>query len=78
VHQDTEVKVKAARQRIGAGPEREVRKKTEAEVLTSDLGSEMVDLLREAGAHPAADEATRRDVEVREFTYWRKLVGSLQ
>lgn len=78
MHQDTEVKVKAARQRIGAGPEREVRKKTEAEVLTSDLGSEMVDLLREAGAHPAADEATRRDVEVREFTYWRKLVGSLQ
>jgi superkiller protein 3 len=78
VQQDIDVKVKAGRQRLGAGPEHEVRRNVEAEVLTSDLGLGMVELLKEVGAHPAVDDAIRRDVEVREFGFWRKLIAAIK
>jgi superkiller protein 3 len=77
VHQEVETRVKAGRTRLGAGPEKEVRKNVEAEVLGGEVGMKMVDLLREVGAHPGVDDAVRRDVEIQEFVYWRKLVGCL-
>lgn len=55
-----------------------MRRNTEAEVLTSDLGLGMVELLKEVAAHPAVDDAVRRDVEVREFGFWRKLVAAIK
>jgi superkiller protein 3 len=78
VHTSVEAKVKAGRQRIGAGTEKEVRRNVEGEVLSGDLGMGMVDLLREVAGHPAVDEGVRREVEVGEFEFWTKLVGSLK
>lgn len=77
IHTVTETKVKAGRMRIGAGTERDVRRKVDGEVLSGPLGASMVDLLRDVASHPSVDEAVRRDVEVQEFKYWRKLVGVL-
>lgn len=74
IHTLTEAKVKAGRMRIGAVSEREVRRKVDGEVLSGALGSHMVDLLRDVASHPAVDETVRRDVEVQEFKFWRKLV----
>lgn len=73
-----EAQVKQQRTRLGAGTEKDVRKRVEGEVLGGEMGLVMVDLLREVGNHPAADEATRREVEVREFDFWRKLVSCLR
>ena len=47
------------------------------EVLGGPLGSEMIELLREVGSHAGVEDPVRRDVEVKEFGYWRKLVGCL-
>lgn len=77
VHTTTEAQVKAGRQRIGSGTEKEVRKRVESEILGGPIGMEMVELLREVSSHPNVEEAIRRDVEVREFNFWRKLVGLL-
>lgn len=73
-----EAQVKQQRTRLGAGTEKDVRKRVEGEVLGGQKGLVMVDLLREVGNHPAADDAMRRDVEVREFDFWRKLVSCLR
>ncbi len=73
-----EAQVKQQRTRLGAGTEKDVRKRVEGEVLGGQMGLMMVDLLREVGNHPAADDAVRRDVEVREFGFWRKLVSCLR
>jgi superkiller protein 3 len=78
VHTTVEAEVKARRQRLGSGPEKEVRKKVEAEVLGGPVGMGMVDLLREVSGHPNVDDAVRRDVEVKEFNFWKKLVGVLR
>ncbi|WVQ96835.1 hypothetical protein IAU59_003942 [Kwoniella sp. CBS 9459] len=77
VHTTFEQQVKVGRQRIGAGPEKEVRRKVESEVLSGPLGMRMVELFKEVGSHPNVDEDVRREVEVREFNFWRKLGGSL-
>jgi superkiller protein 3 len=77
VHNKVEIDVKARRTRLGAGTEKDVRKAVEGEVLSGDLGMGMVEMLREVGGHPGVDESIRRDVEVREFGFWRKLVGCL-
>lgn len=77
VHTTIEAEVKARRQRLGSGPEKEVRKKVEAEVLGGPVGMGMVELLREVGGHPGVEDAVRRDVEVKEFNFWKKLVGVL-
>ncbi|WVQ65903.1 uncharacterized protein L199_004081 [Kwoniella botswanensis] len=77
VHTTTEQKVKVGRQRLGAGPEKEVRRKVEAEVLGGELGMRMVELLKEVGSHPDVAEDVRREVEIREFNFWRKLGASL-
>ncbi|WVF69336.1 hypothetical protein IAT40_004112 [Kwoniella sp. CBS 6097] len=77
VYTTTEQQVKVARQRLGAGPEKEVRRKVEAEVLSGPLGMRMVELFKEVGSHPNVEEDVRREVEVREFNFWRKLGGSL-
>ena len=77
VHKKVEARVKSNRTRLGAGPEKEVRRNVEAEVLGGEAGMGMVDLLREVGAHPEVSEDVRRLVEVQEFGFWRKLVGSL-
>lgn len=69
--------VKAARTKLGAKSEKETRRDVEAAVLGGELGAGLVDLLREVGAHPNVEERVRREVEVREFDYWRKLVGVL-
>lgn len=73
-----EAQVKAGRQRMTGGPEKEVRKKVEAEVLGGPIGMEMIDLLREVSSHPNVEDEIRREVEVREFNFWRKLVGVLR
>jgi hypothetical protein len=78
VHTTVEAKVKAGRQRIGGGTEKEVRKKVEAEVLGGAVGMSMVELLREVSGHPGVEDAVRRDVEVKEFNFWKKLVGVLR
>jgi superkiller protein 3 len=78
VHTTVEAEVKARRQRLGSGPEKEVRKKVEAEVLGGPVGMGMVDLLREVSGHPNVEDAVRRDVEVKEFNFWKKLVGVLR
>lgn len=78
VHTTIEAKVKAGRQRIGGGTEKEVRKRVEAEVLGGSVGMNMVELLREVSGHPGVEENVRRDVEVREFEFWRKLVAVLR
>ena len=78
VHTTVEAKVKAGRQRIGGGTEKEVRKKVEAEVLGGPVGMSMVELLREVSGHPGVEDAVRRDVEVKEFNFWKKLVGVLR
>jgi len=78
VHTIVEAKVKAGRQRIGGGTEKEVRKKVEAEVLGGAVGMSMVELLREVSSHPGVEDAVRRDVEVKEFNFWKKLVGVLR
>lgn len=77
VNQTLEVQVKAARSRLNAGPEREVRKRVEGEILGGSLGMKMVDLLREVGSHPGVEDTVRREVDVKEFVFWRKLVGCL-
>ncbi|WWD18361.1 hypothetical protein CI109_102811 [Kwoniella shandongensis] len=77
VYTSTEAKVKAGRSRLNAGGEKEVRRKVDAEVLGGELGMRMVDLLREVGNHPGVTDVVRREVEVREFNFWRKLVASL-
>nr|XP_019045775.1 superkiller protein 3 [Kwoniella bestiolae CBS 10118]OCF24705.1 superkiller protein 3 [Kwoniella bestiolae CBS 10118] len=77
VYTTTEQKVKVGRQRLGAGPEKEVRKKVDAEVLGSEMGMRMVELLKEVGSHPNVDEDVRREVEIREFNFWRKLGACL-
>ena len=77
VYQKIEAQVKAGRTRLRAGPEREVRKKVEGEVLGGPLGAEMIALLREVGGHAGVEDSVRREVEVKEFEYWRKLVGCL-
>ncbi|ORY31409.1 putative translation repressor [Naematelia encephala] len=77
VHQQIESKVKIGRQRIGGGTEKEVRKNVEAEVLGSELGMEMVEMLREVAGYPGVDDLVRREVEVREFGFWKKLMGVL-
>lgn len=38
----------------------------------------MVELLREVSGHPGVEENVRRDVEVKEFEFWRKLVAVLR
>ncbi|KAK4687772.1 superkiller protein 3, partial [Tremellales sp. Uapishka_1] len=75
LHGTIEVEVKKARQRIGAGPEKEVRKNVEGEILGGEAGLSMVDLLREVGGHPGVGEEIRRGVEIDEFVFWKKLVG---
>ncbi|WWC62437.1 uncharacterized protein I303_105033 [Kwoniella dejecticola CBS 10117] len=77
VHTTVEKEVKIGRQRLGAGPEKEVRRKVEAEVLGGELGMRMVELLKEVGSHPKVAEDVRREVEIREFNFWRKLGASL-
>jgi superkiller protein 3 len=54
-----------------------VRKNVEGAVLGGELGLGMVDLLREVGGDPGVEDDVRRDVEVKEFAFWRKLVGCL-
>lgn len=78
VHTTVESQVKAGRQRIGGGTEKEVRKRVEGEVLGGETGMSMVELLREVSGHPGVEEEVRRDVEVQEFNFWRKLVGVLR
>jgi superkiller protein 3 len=78
IHTTVESQVKAGRQRIGGGTEREVRKRVVGEILGGPNGTAMVELLREVSGHPAVDEAIRRDVEVKEFNFWRILVGVLR
>ena len=78
VHQETEAKVKAGRQRLGGGPEGEVRRRTDGEVLGGELGMTMVEILREVNGHHGVDDAIRSDVEVQEFNFWRRLVRSLK
>ena len=77
MHQQVETLVNKARTRLGAGPEKEVRRNVDLEVLGGQMGMGMVDLLREVGAHPGVTEEVRRDVEIKEFEFWRKLVGCL-
>lgn len=78
VQTEIESQVKAGRQRLGAGPEHEVRRKTDGEVLGGQLGMGMIELLREVSGHPGVEDATRRDVEVQEFSFWRRLVSALR
>jgi hypothetical protein len=78
VHTTVEAKVKAGRQRIGGGTEKEMRKKVEAEVLGGTVGMSLVELLREVSGHPGVEDAVRREVEVKEFNFWKKLVGVLR
>lgn len=73
----TETKVKAGRQRLGAGTEADVRRKVNGEVLGGPLGYDMIELLRDVASHPSVEEDVRRDSEVQEFKYWRKLVAVL-
>ncbi|WRT67666.1 uncharacterized protein IL334_004638 [Kwoniella shivajii] len=77
VYTNVEAKVKAGRSRIGGGTEKEVRRKVEAEVLGGELGLKMVELLKEVGSHPNVAEDVRREVEIREFNFWRKLGSCL-
>ena len=77
VRQTVEAEVQKGKTRLGAGPEREVRKRVEGDVLGGELGMRMIDLLREVGAHPGVAEGVRREVEVEEYIFWRKLVSSL-
>ncbi|BEI86438.1 hypothetical protein CcaverHIS002_0607250 [Cutaneotrichosporon cavernicola] len=75
IYTTTEVQVKAGRQRLGAGTERDVRRRVDAEVLGGPQGAQMIDLLRDVSSHPSVDEDMRRLVEVQEFRYWRRLVS---
>ena len=75
VHTTTEQKVRAGRQRLNAGSEKEVRKNVEREVLSGLLGMDMISLLEEVARHPQVDEEVRRNVEVQQFGFWRKLLG---
>ena len=71
----TEQKVRVGRQRLNAGPEKEVRKNVEREALSGVLGMDMISLLEEVARHPQVDEEVRRNVEVQQFGFWRKLLG---
>lgn len=77
VHEVTEARVKAGRQSIRARSERDVRRQVDGEVLTGPWGLRMIDLLRDVAGHPAVEESVRREVEVQEFNYWRRLVVAL-
>lgn len=78
MHQAVEAEVKAGRTRLGAGTVSEVRQRTEGAILSGELGQTMVELLREVAGHPGVDDEVRRNVEVQEFSFWRKLVGALK
>lgn len=78
IYSTTEVQVKAGRQRIGAVSERDVRRRVDGEILAGPLGTQMISLLRDVAAHPSVDEDMRRDAEVQEFRYWRRLVSVLK
>jgi superkiller protein 3 len=58
--------------------EKEVRRNVEKVELAGEAGMAVVDLLREVGSHPGVDERVRREVEIREFGFWRRLVGCLR
>lgn len=77
IKQKIEAEVKVRRTRLGGGTEKEVRRNVEAEILSGEDGSEMVELLREVGSHPGVGDETRREVEIREFGFWRKLAAGL-
>lgn len=78
IHTTTEAQVKDGRMRISAGSERDVRRRVDGEVLSGPLGTQMIDLLRDVSAHPSVDEEMRRDAEIQEFKYWRRLVSVIQ
>jgi superkiller protein 3 len=78
VHVYTEAEVKKGRQRLGGGKsEKEVRKTVDGDVLSGSLGAELLELLREVGGHPNVDDSIRREVEIKEFGFWRRLVTVL-
>lgn len=77
IHTKLESDVKAARMKLGKKSEKETRRDVECDVLGGELGMELVELLKEVAAHPSVEESVRREVEIRECEFWRKLVGVL-
>lgn len=72
-----EADVKSARSKLTKKSEKETRRDVERDVLGGQLGMVLVELLKEVAGHPGVEEGVRREVEVREFDFWRKLVGVL-
>ncbi|WVQ72893.1 hypothetical protein IAR50_002454 [Cryptococcus sp. DSM 104548] len=62
------------RKRINAGSEAEVRKNVDREILAVE-GLKLAELWREVGGHPAVEDDIRRQVEIREFNFWRRIVA---
>lgn len=71
-----DARVDNERKRLGAGTEKDVRKKVDREILGTD-GMRLINLWKEVGGHPQVEEEVRREVEVREFEFWRRLVAAL-
>ncbi|OXG33946.1 superkiller protein 3 [Cryptococcus neoformans Bt15] len=71
-----DARVDNERKRLGAGTERDVRKKVDREILGTE-GMRLVDLWKEVAGHPQVEEEVRREVEVREFEFWKRLVAAL-
>ncbi|WVQ80586.1 hypothetical protein IAT38_002691 [Cryptococcus sp. DSM 104549] len=76
IHSKIDSLVAAGRKRLGAGPEKEVRKKVDREVLGGD-GMKLVELYKEVSGHPQAEEKVMREADLREFEYWKRLVACL-
>ncbi|ODN74406.1 hypothetical protein L202_06809 [Cryptococcus amylolentus CBS 6039] len=64
------------RKRINAGSEAEVRKNVDREILATE-GLKLAELWKEVGGHPAVEDDIRRQVEIKEFNFWRRLVACL-
>ncbi|EAL21087.1 hypothetical protein CNBD4630 [Cryptococcus deneoformans B-3501A] len=76
IKQKIDARVNNERKRLGAGTEKDVRRKVDREILGTE-GMRLVDLWKEIAGHPQVEEEIRREVEIREFEFWRRLVAAL-
>ncbi|WVO14451.1 hypothetical protein L204_102085 [Cryptococcus depauperatus] len=76
IHKKIGAIVENGRKRLKAGSESQVRKNVDREILGTE-GMKLIELYKEVGGHPQVDEVVRREVEIREFGIWKRLVACL-
>jgi superkiller protein 3 len=76
IQQKFDSQVKAGRQSlVSAG--KDVKKEVETLILGGQPGMEMVALLREVQSHPDVEQEVRREAEIKEFEFYKKLMDIL-